>query len=471
MAWESSRVSSLLFHLRSSWVRYSAVAIVLIAGLLRFVRLGSPHQMIVLDEEFYVPDARSIIAHGSETHFVVHPPVAKWFIAAGIKVFGDNPFGWRAGAALAGTLGVLVIYLLARRLWSSATMASTAAILLAVDGLWFVQSRMAMLDIYVAVFALLGTWLLVEDRARTVLGHRGLRWWRIGSGASFGLAIASKWSAAPLLVAAAALAFVWTLKTLEERARFGAIARQALAVVATFLVLPACIYVASYAPWFASPTRFVPQTCAASNNRIGQWLCYQGAMYKDHRDFQKFEKGSSGSAVNDYMSEAWSWPWIGRPTRHYTAIGDDATERIADVVGIPNPAIWWPAFFVAIPLLVWWTVRARDRIAMFTLFFIAVGYLPYLALGALGRPLFFFYMTPVVPFLVLAVTHVFYKIERAGHDSFIWHYVAVCVVMFAYFYPVLSAISIPNGGRFGWGAHMWINGDCFVKGLRHLCWR
>ena len=49
-----------------------------------------------------------ILAHGVEItgddpEFVVHPPVGKWLIALGIKLFGDNEFGWRFMGALLGS--------------------------------------------------------------------------------------------------------------------------------------------------------------------------------------------------------------------------------------------------------------------------------------------------------------------------------------------------------------------------------
>jgi hypothetical protein len=75
-----------------------------------------------------------------------HPPLGKWIIALGIRLFGPGPFGSRIGPAIAGTLTVLLVYVLARHLLRSAFGATIAAGLLAIDFLHFVESRTALLD-------------------------------------------------------------------------------------------------------------------------------------------------------------------------------------------------------------------------------------------------------------------------------------------------------------------------------------
>ena len=90
-------------------------------GVLRFIRLDVPRSL-VFDETYYVKDAYSLLVSGYERswpdkandsfiagnpgvllntpEYVVHPPVGKWMIAAGMWLFGpDNPVGWRFGAA------------------------------------------------------------------------------------------------------------------------------------------------------------------------------------------------------------------------------------------------------------------------------------------------------------------------------------------------------------------------------------
>ncbi len=145
------------------------VLLVVVAGVIRLYRLGHPER-IIFDETYYVNDARWMLDHGVEEGFAVHPPVGKWLIAAGIRAFGDNPWGWRTPGVIAGILVVLLTYLIAVRLVGWRGAAALAGLLVAVDGLAFVQSRTAMLDVFLGFFVALGAWLLLVDFERSRLG-------------------------------------------------------------------------------------------------------------------------------------------------------------------------------------------------------------------------------------------------------------------------------------------------------------
>ena len=91
------------------------------AAALRIVSLGRPVEL-VFDEIFYARDACWYVI-GTESVCGItdlasraHPPMGKWLIGSGIAAFGYEPFGWRIAAAVAGTIGVALLYLLAWRL-------------------------------------------------------------------------------------------------------------------------------------------------------------------------------------------------------------------------------------------------------------------------------------------------------------------------------------------------------------------
>ena len=103
--------------------------------------------------------------------------MGKWIIALlGVGPFGLHAFGWRLPSALFGIAGVALLYMLTLRMWGSPGWATFAAVLLAVDGLHIVQSRMAMLDIFLSTFIVAGFLFLVLDRER--LGRAGSSKWR-----------------------------------------------------------------------------------------------------------------------------------------------------------------------------------------------------------------------------------------------------------------------------------------------------
>jgi len=171
--------------------------IVIIATLVRFLNLSRP-DALVFDEVYYVDGAKDLLANGvevdgSKAEFIVHPSLGKWLISLGIAIFGDDSFGWRFTTALVGVISVVVIYLVALRLFDSKMVALLAAFLLAIDGLAIVMSRTALLDNFLALFALLAFWALVEKQYLLM-------------GIALGAAVSTKWSGLYFLAAFLVLA-------------------------------------------------------------------------------------------------------------------------------------------------------------------------------------------------------------------------------------------------------------------------
>ncbi len=239
------------------WGWLAPALIVLVAGILRFYNLAHPNA-IVFDETYYAKDAYSYVHYGYELswskdanasfaaghpsglltdspEYVVHPPLGKWMIAAGMAIFGDNnPFGWRVSAAVIGTLSVALIAYVGWLLFRSMTVATIAALLAAVDGLMLVESRLALLDIF-QMFWILATFVcLVLDRiqARRVLARNiaeaarqnsgvlppmpwgpsmGLRLWRFAAGVCAGAAVGVKWNSLFFIAAMGLLTVFWDI--------------------------------------------------------------------------------------------------------------------------------------------------------------------------------------------------------------------------------------------------------------------
>src|SRR3569623_2791020 len=117
-------------------------------------------------------------------------------MALGMRLFGDNPFGWRIMPALFGARGLFAAM---RALWfaSCSRFASIAGgVLIASDFMWFVMSRIAMLDIFMASFVLIALWALAGAVRENETGRRRLAI----AGMALGLAMAAKWNAVPLAV-------------------------------------------------------------------------------------------------------------------------------------------------------------------------------------------------------------------------------------------------------------------------------
>ena len=112
------------------------LAVTAIAGALRFTHLSRPPELF-FDENYYAK-AGCILIGGSDhvcrvdsgdEHYWrehkwdvgswVHPPLGKWTIGMGEKLFGVTPFGWRFSSAVAGTLIVTFVAVIAQLLFGS----------------------------------------------------------------------------------------------------------------------------------------------------------------------------------------------------------------------------------------------------------------------------------------------------------------------------------------------------------------
>jgi dolichyl-phosphate-mannose-protein mannosyltransferase len=113
----------------------------------------------------------------------MHPPLAKQLMALSIRTFGDVPLGWRYPSVLFGSLAIVEMYLCGLALFT----AIASALLAFFNQMVFVQSRIAMLDIFALAFGLLAI-------AAFIGGFRKQRphLWFALAGLAFGLSIARK---------------------------------------------------------------------------------------------------------------------------------------------------------------------------------------------------------------------------------------------------------------------------------------
>jgi 4-amino-4-deoxy-L-arabinose transferase-like glycosyltransferase len=103
----------------------------------------------------------------------------------------SNAFAWRLAGVVFGAILVALVYLLAATMFSRRRIAVLAAAFVAIDGMSYTMSRIAMNDIFVAVFivaAYLVFWQVWSGR------WRHAAWWAMPfTGVLIGLAAASKW--------------------------------------------------------------------------------------------------------------------------------------------------------------------------------------------------------------------------------------------------------------------------------------
>ena len=213
--------------------------------MLRLIGLAHPQpyatQDKIFDEIYYATEGQDLFTHGVEWNaqtgtgdFVVHPPLGKWIIGVGEQIFGYNTFGWRIMPAVFGTLAILLLIRITRRMFRSTMLGCAAGLLMTLDGMEFVLSRTALLDIFLMFFILAAFGCLVMDRDQrrrrwlramengldpTAPGRAGrltthlwptsIPWWRLAGAVMTGCAMSVKWSALWYVILFVILIIIW----------------------------------------------------------------------------------------------------------------------------------------------------------------------------------------------------------------------------------------------------------------------
>ena len=134
-----------------------AVILFLASHFAMLVGVTSPEKFY-FDEVHYVPAARQMLEPVMPSPMLnpMHPPLAKQMIALSIRSFGDNPLGWRYPATLFGALAIVAVYFCGLALFAAQGPAVATALIAFFNQMLFVQSRIAMLDIFSLAFGLFG---------------------------------------------------------------------------------------------------------------------------------------------------------------------------------------------------------------------------------------------------------------------------------------------------------------------------
>jgi dolichyl-phosphate-mannose-protein mannosyltransferase len=496
---------------RTGWV--ATLAVTLLAGFLRLWRLRYPEEFL-FDETYYAKDAWSLLKHGYTTGYVpgadnkiltgtvegifqeapsmiVHPEVGKWLIALGEAAFGMNPFGWRVSAAVIGTLSVLVMIRLVRRLTGSTLLGCTAGVLLAFDGLHFVMSRVALLDIFLSFFLLAGVAALVVDRdwsrqrlaRRVPVGWtagpsdwgplRGLwfRPWRLLAGVMFGLAVATKWNALFVLAAFGLLVWAWDTGARRSLGVRRAWLRSAVAdaVPAFFhlVVVALMVYVVSWTGWLLHAEQYER---ALSDTQYGAyWGEYieedaegfvpelaqsMRSLWNYHQDVYTFHTQGLTESEHVYASDPKGWLVLNRPVGidadldiqpgRQGCTAAEGSTCLRQIILLGTPVLWWGGVLALVYALYAWGARRDWRFGV-PIVGVAATWLPWLRYD--DRPIFSFYAVATIPFTVIALTLLIGHLVGSRRASVrrrmygavaAGTFVVLVVVNFAWFWPVYT---------------------------------
>jgi dolichyl-phosphate-mannose--protein O-mannosyl transferase len=521
--------------------------------------MGHPFQApngYIFDEVYFAQDACKDLR--GQDYLDPEPPLSKLVIAAGLAVAGTfmhydrdaskagldpsakpcetygilpgfGTWGWRLSSLVFGTMLIPLIYLTAMRLWPDRFFAMSAALLMNFDGMSFVQSRIAMIDVIAIFFALLAYWVFLLHRdARS---NRGFYRTAFLLALAVGLAVSAKWfglatlgTVLVFLVGGYIARFVhlstdggwswgdWWGKAVA-RVRVGPADQYArfLFYGLVLLVIPAALYLLSYFRYDTIQHCLeVAGSCDASRGlaplapvqlvHLGPLWLPRGIDIAGYirqiwiHDQWAYQYHKNLTATHTYGSPWYTWIFLLRPVAYYyqdnvgcatvtagVAAASSAAGCIplrAEVFNLGNPAIWW----ASIPALVytgWIAVKERSFAAALIVLAFLTAWLPF---SRVSRVLFLYHMFGSLPFMVLAVAFAIARLRRRfalrvqlGPTRFpavtglhLAHaYLGLVVAMFVYFYPLWTGLPLSGDA---WNQRVWINVNRDSPADFHISW-
>lgn len=389
--------------------------------------------------------ARTAYEHilGLEPYENTHPPLGKYIIAAGIGIFGLNPFGWRFMGALFGVLMLPVFYHLLKQLLGKPWLCGAGTLLFAFDFMHFTQTRIATIDTYAVFFLLLMYDSMVAFIKKDVASgsNRELLPPLLLCGIFTGLGISSKWTAAYGAIGLAVLFFgklaLSYVKEKREKGDTGAVLKKSLKLCLWcclfFILMPFAIYFSIY----------LPLTCLPHNvgDVLGNFWSYQNTMYGYHSQLK---------AEHFFSSPWYEWPLVIKPIWYFSGDTVNAQGQYSTISAMGNPLLWWACIPGIIGAAVLWARERRRACAVAVIGFLSV-YLPWVMVARLT---FIYHYFIAVPFLIIALMAMVNRMSESrllskrirlggaasisGATLVLGVFTALCLALFVIYFPVIS---------------------------------
>lgn len=356
--------------------------IFLLSVALRFWGLGR-FNALVFDEVYYAKFANNYL---TGTHFFnAHPPLSQYIIAIGMWLGSHLPFGqdtvngltgslrstwsYRWLNALTGSFIPLVVGALAYQLNQRRSYAFIAALFAAADGLFLVESRYALNNVYLVILGLLGQLCFLVALGQPKQ-QRGVN--LAVSGIFFGASACIKWNGLWFLLG---VYLVWVAAWVMQsvRSKVGSLELKntklsqtrlanltqlnVLHILWNFAIIPVVTYSLLWIPHLQM------------NPTPGFW--------KAQHDILTFhEKIGSGPEVHPYCSKWYSWLLMWRPVAYFYQTARNTTEQVPaypplpagaakviyDVHAMGNPFLWWLSTAAIFLLLLMLTLRFLEGV-------------------------------------------------------------------------------------------------------------
>jgi dolichyl-phosphate-mannose-protein mannosyltransferase len=324
---------------------------------------------LVFDEIYYVKFADQYLRQ--VPLFDGHPPLSKYIIAVSIwfaerwqlgPVLGNDLAGsfhttwsYRWSAALTGSLIPIVTAELVRQISRNVRFALIAGSFIALDGLFLVESRYGLNNVYLVIFGLIG-------QLGLVLAARSRRWWGMWlalcvSGIGFGAAASVKWNGLWFLLGGyGLLGIAWGLwlwrrfvitgsdMAGSDMAGSDMVGSNSILTDLGRLNLSAIALCLGLLPWFFYVWTWGPHLAL---NPMETFWGLQTKILEYHQNVK------SGKEVHPYCSDWLSWLLMQQPVAYFyqrdispqqllpTGAAVKPEGLIYAVHAMGNPPLWW----------------------------------------------------------------------------------------------------------------------------------
>jgi dolichyl-phosphate-mannose-protein mannosyltransferase len=456
--------------LRLSWFKIGVGSLFLLGLFLRFWRLGQ-FNVLVFDEVYYAVFANDYLI-GKE-FFNSHPPLSQYLIAIAIWVGSLFPHApetmnhltgslrstesYRWMNALLGSFVPWVMGAIAYELIRRRSIFLIAMALATLDGLFLVESRYALNNIYLVLFGLIGQWFFLRalNSNRRILPIAGI---------FFGFSAAAKWNGLGFLLGILIWwAIAFSLAKFKKHSlsaknpshsanswlkKLASLSPAAIAL--NLLFIPALVYSLLWIPHLLM------------NPEFNFWEVNQ-------QIFTYHQSVGNGKEIHPYCSPWYSWLLMTRPMAYYYDVKTVGTQKIVqDVHAMGNPfLLWLSTAAIALTLLTvltgliksWGTgLRSaflRSNSGMIYLYFLSAytaNLLPWLEIK---RCTFIYHYLAAYSFALLSLA---WWLDRIWHSpQRRWRYLAIAIMAviiggFVYWLPIFLGIPLKE---VAFGRRMW----------------
>lgn len=390
---------------------------------------------LILDEQDTVPEEISYLnsTYFDEIYFArtayehqhnlpiyewTHPPLGKLLMAIPMLFMGMTTFAYRLMGNIAGILMIPTIYVFAKMMFKETKYGVLAALIMAADGMHFVQSRLGTADGFLVLFIMLEYLFMYKYIVSEDEPLRKRLWSLFWSGLFMGLAIATKWSGVFAGIGLALVFFLYTgIRIFVHKKKWK---KEDTIIIMScfgfFVVVPIVIYLLSYIPFYIVENAYIKD--------FKTFIEWQQYMYKYHHDLV---------ATHPYSSMWYTWPITKQSVLYW--VGTTNEGAITRIALLGNPVIWW----FSIPCMIY-TLFAAIITRKFKYWFLIIPIISMMAsYVGIDRIMFLYHYFPVLPFVMLTIVAFIKWIgDITKHDFLIYIFVAVIIIVFIQFYPIYS---------------------------------